>query len=75
VIIDEDSHVVYGEFLSNSKWDVTINSDSYQATMAMYWALTSLSTTGFGDYYPVNNSERLVCALLLISGVSLFAYF
>mmetsp|Transcript_37508 Transcript_37508/g.57461 ORF Transcript_37508/g.57461 Transcript_37508/m.57461 type:complete len:86 (+) Transcript_37508:2932-3189(+) len=40
----------------------------------MYFALTSLSTTGFGDYYPVTNFERLVCSFILLSGVSLFSY-
>jgi len=41
----------------------------------MYFALTSLSTTGFGDYYPITNAERLVCAFILIIGVSVFAFF
>ncbi|NQZ18997.1 MAG: hypothetical protein HRT44_07065, partial [Bdellovibrionales bacterium] len=28
----------------------------------MYWAFTTLSTVGFGDYYPVSNYERFLGA-------------
>ena len=34
----------------------------------MYFASTTLSTVGFGDYYPVNDTERLVGAFLLYFG-------
>ena len=40
----------------------------------MYFAFTSLSTVGFGDYYPVSDSERLFASLLLLSGVAMFSY-
>ena len=41
----------------------------------MYFALTSLSTTGFGDYHPITSAERLICAFILLIGVSIFAFF
>ena len=37
--------------------------------------MTSLSTVGFGDYYPVSNNERLACAFVLLFGVALFSLF
>lgn len=40
----------------------------------MYFALTSLSTVGFGDYYPITDFERLLCSVLLISGVLIMSY-
>lgn len=40
----------------------------------MYFAFTSLSTVGFGDLYPRNNPERVMCALLLLIGVAIFSY-
>jgi len=40
----------------------------------MYYALTSLSTTGFGDLYPKNDFERLVCSFMLLAGVTIFSY-
>jgi hypothetical protein len=40
----------------------------------MYFALTSLSTTGLGDLYPKSDFERLICAFMLLGGVSIFSY-
>ena len=39
-----------------------------------YFAFTSLSTVGFGDYNPRSNIERLVCAFILLFGVAIFSY-
>ena len=40
----------------------------------MYFAITTLSTTGFGDFYPRNSLERLLCSFMLLGGVSIFSY-
>jgi uncharacterized sodium:solute symporter family permease YidK len=37
-----------------------------------YFVFTSLSTVGFGDYYPKNSTERLMCAMILFMGNMLF---
>jgi hypothetical protein len=39
-----------------------------------YYAFTSLSTVGFGDYAPVSNVERIFCSLILLFGVAIFSY-
>ena len=39
----------------------------------MYFAMTSLSTIGFGDMYPVNDFERLLGSFMLLSGVAVFS--
>lgn len=39
-----------------------------------YWAFTSLSTVGFGDYVPRSDIERVVGAFILLSGVAVFSY-
>ena len=41
----------------------------------LYFALTTLSTVGFGDYYPVSNVERVIQSGILVFGVSIFSYF
>lgn len=38
-----------------------------------YFAFTSLSTVGFGDYAPRSDLERGVGAFLLLSGVAIFS--
>ena len=40
----------------------------------VYFAFTSLSTVGFGDYTPRSDEERLVIAAMLLSGVAIFSY-
>lgn len=37
--------------------------------------MTTLSTTGFGDYYPVSDGERIVGSFMLFFGVMLFSVF
>ena len=40
-----------------------------KALAAMYFALTTLTTVGFGDYYPISDIERLVGSFMLLFGV------
>lgn len=42
--------------------------------LVTYFAVTSLSTVGFGDYHPRGNTERVVTALILLFGVAIFSY-
>jgi hypothetical protein len=42
--------------------------------IATYFAFTSLSTVGFGDYHPRGDVERIFCAFLLLFGVAIFSY-
>jgi hypothetical protein len=39
-----------------------------------YFAFTSLSTVGFGDYHPISNIERLFTAFMLMCGVACFSF-
>ena len=36
--------------------------------------MTSLSTVGFGDFYPKSNFERIFGSIILLSGVAIFSY-
>lgn len=40
----------------------------------IYFAFTTLSTVGFGDYYPVSSFEHLTGSILLLAGVATFSY-
>lgn len=42
--------------------------------MLIYFTFTSLSTVGFGDYYPVSQAEQILGAFMLLSGVATFSY-
>ena len=41
--------------------------------IGMYFIFTSLSTVGFGDYYPYSDVERAVTSMILLLGVIVFA--
>lgn len=40
----------------------------------LYYAFTTLSTVGFGDFNPKSNSERIYTAFFMLFGVMIFSY-
>lgn len=49
-------------------------SENVQLLISCYYVLTTLSTVGYGDYYPVNNNERFFAVVLMLGGVAFFSY-
>ena len=45
-----------------------------QAISVTYFAFTSLSTVGFGDFTPRSNLERIFGSMILLFGVAIFSY-
>ena len=41
--------------------------------IAFYFAITSLSTVGFGDFTPRSDIERIIGAFMLLGGVLIFS--
>lgn len=41
--------------------------------LCMYYMLTTLSTVGYGDYYPFSIAEKIVGSLIQIIGVTIFS--
>ena len=48
--------------------------DAQNGIVLMYFAFTTLSTVGFGDYTPQSDQERLVGSFILLFGVAIFSY-
>lgn len=40
---------------------------------AVWWAVVTLATVGYGDYYPVTAVGRIIAIFMMISGVGIFA--
>jgi voltage-gated potassium channel len=38
---------------------------------AIWWSITTVTTIGYGDVYPVTNTGRVIAILLMIGGISL----
>ena len=45
-----------------------------QYLYSMYWALATLTTVGYGDVVPVNNTERGFALVALLVGALVFGY-
>ncbi len=42
---------------------------------ALWWAFVTVTTVGYGDFYPVTTEGRIVAVLLMVSGVGRFGSF
>ena len=49
------------------------NSPIKNTIIVFYFAFTTLSTVGFGDFAPTNNPERVACSVILLVGVATFS--
>ena len=56
-------------------WNYDFHHQSlYRKTLIMsYYSFTTLSTVGFGDYYPQNDQERALITVVLLTGVAVFS--
>lgn len=56
-------------------FEVQQDSNIHTAEDAIWWAVTTITTVGYGDRYPVTTEGRVVAALLMVAGVGLFGTF
>jgi hypothetical protein len=61
-------------FITNDGWDIKEKTSFEQVIVATYFALTSLSTVGLGDFYPISDTERLLGSFVLLAGVCMMSY-
>jgi potassium voltage-gated channel Eag-related subfamily H protein 8 len=59
-----------------TKFDLDkLNKNNYdKLIISCYFALTTLSTVGYGDFYPVSQIEMLFGILIMLCGVAFFSY-
>eukprot|EP01084_Bolivina_argentea_P146242 256137_1 len=63
--IDDERHNLRDDNLSNFQ----------KYSFAMYWAVITLFTTGYGDIVATNMTEQWYCCALVIIGTCFFSYF
>ena len=51
------------------------DSNSKTGEDALWWAMTTITTVGYGDKYPITTEGRIIGALLMTAGVGLFGTF
>lgn len=42
---------------------------------ALWWSMVTVSTAGFGDFYPISPEGRIIAVALMITGIGLFGTF
>ena len=57
-----------------SKYIDNEDSDYNRIVLMLYFALTTLSTVGYGDYHPVSQSEMVLTCVVMLGGVAFFSY-
>jgi voltage-gated potassium channel len=57
------------------QFETTAQSNIKTAEDAFWWATVTITTVGYGDFYPVTPEGRLVAVILMGSGVGLFGTF
>jgi hypothetical protein len=58
------------------KLETHISDDRYWDYLVkeIYFAITTLSTIGYGDFHPVSQMERGIAAFILLWGVTIFSF-
>ena len=64
----EDEYTFYNEY------DIGERTNGQSLVIMVYFAFTTLTTVGFGDYNPKSEMERVLCAFIFLAGVSTFSY-
>lgn len=55
--------------------ETTPESNITNAGDALWWSFVTITTVGYGDYYPVTLGGRIIASVLMIGGIGLFGTF
>jgi hypothetical protein len=51
-----------------------LESDKHRLIACCYFALTMLSTVGYGDYYPMSSREMIAAVIIMLACVAIFSF-
>ena len=51
-----------------------LESDKSRLIVCSYFALTMLSTVGYGDYYPMSSREMIAAVIIMLACVAIFSF-
>lgn len=57
------------------QFEIAPQSNIRTAQDAVWWALSTMTTVGYGDHFPVTGGGRAVASVLMLAGVGLFTAF
>ena len=56
------------------EFDLQDSAIDEQYIASLYWALATMTTVGYGDIFPITNSEKLFAMLAMLVSCGVFAY-
>ena len=57
------------------QFEIPIGGNIKSAEDAIWWAVSTMTTVGYGDAYPTSSEGRLVAMFLMAAGVGVFGTF
>jgi hypothetical protein len=73
-ILSKNSSKDKDDFTFYNHYKLEDNTNTENLIIVLYFAFTTLSTVGFGDYSPKSELERTITAFILLIGVACFSY-
>jgi voltage-gated potassium channel len=64
--------VVFGGSIAILELEAPRGGNITNAEDALWWAIVTITTVGYGDFYPITTEGRLVAVCLMVVGVGLF---
>lgn len=56
-------------------FETELNSNISDAEDAVWWSFVTITTVGYGDFYPVTTEGRIIASILMLGGIGLFGVF
>ena len=47
---------------------------AFRYITSVYWAVTTMTTVGYGDITAIRIEEKIIASLVMVAGSSMFAY-
>jgi hypothetical protein len=61
-------------FITANNLNTPEYSQEYKFITSCYFSITTLSTVGYGDLYPISNAEKIFGIMIMLGGVGFFSF-
>jgi len=61
-------------FITVNRLDTSQYTNIYKFITSCYFSITTLSTVGYGDLFPITNLEKVVGICIMLAGVAFFSF-
>ena len=69
-----EEDIISGSENFNSVFHIEEMTATNKFIISAYFAFTTLSSCGLGDFHPISNQERLFCAFYMMFGTAVYSF-